>query len=250
MNVRPKALLSLFALISSACSIAPPTETPIASIPEEWNRGTAEALLVMLPGRGDRASTFVDAGFLDRDDNPLFDIVAVDAHFGYYMKRSLLPRLHDDIIQPAIDAGYQSVWLLGVSMGGLGSLLYASEHPDKIQGVILLAPYLGDAKLAAEVQAAGGLSSWNPDESGFKDHEVAVWAWLKESRAAQDPVPVILGFGRDDKFADSYAPLRVPLPELTVYEEAGSHNWATWHGLWRTIRADMQSSPETKKATQ
>lgn len=239
MKPRLRALLSFFAIVLSACGIAPPTEIPIPTIPTDRTQGDSSTLLVMLPGRGDRASAFVDAGFLETSGEADFDVVAVDAHFGYYMKRNLMPRLHEDVIQPARDAGYESVWLLGVSMGGLGSLLYASEHPDNIDGVILLAPYLGDPNLAMEIQAAGGLASWNPGDSKFKDHEVAVWAWLKESRASNNPVPVILGFGRDDKFAGFYAPLQDSIDGITVYERDGAHNWTTWRALWQTIRADI-----------
>ena len=80
----------------------------------------------MLPGRGDRGEVFVREGFEKAGQRLGFDTIMVDAHFGYYMKRSLIPALDEDIIQPALEAGYENIWLLGVSMGGFGSLLYFS----------------------------------------------------------------------------------------------------------------------------
>jgi pimeloyl-ACP methyl ester carboxylesterase len=184
--------------------------------------------------------SFVDAGFLDKVGAYDFDVLAVDAHFGYYMKRSLIPRLHEDVIRPAREAGYEHIWLLGVSMGGLGAILYAAEHPGVVDGMVLLAPYLGDPELAAEIQASGGLSAWNPDESQFKAHEVDVWRWLQASRTASEPVPILMGYGLDDRFAGYYGPLQGEVAGLRIYTEDGGHKWTTWARLWQTIQPDFE----------
>ena len=238
MNYKLRALLSFVAIALAACGIAPRTETPIPTIASNDER-QSKTLLVMLPGRGDRAGSFVDAGFLELDDSDKFDRVAVDAHFGYYMKRNLIPRLHEDVIQPAKNAGYESIWLLGVSMGGMGSILYANAHPDVIDGVVLLAPYLGDPELAAEIQASGGLANWNADQSDFPAHEVDTWRWLQKTRSDAEPVPILMGYGLDDKFAGFYAPLQDEIDGLRIYTEDGAHNWTTWRKLWETLRADL-----------
>ena len=47
----------------------------------------------MLPGMGDRADTFIKTGFLRAGEPQDFDVLAVDAHFGYYRDQSLITRL-------------------------------------------------------------------------------------------------------------------------------------------------------------
>ena len=127
----------------TSCAGTPPTENPIPSITSVVPDSSGKTLVVMLPGRGDRAENFVKADFVEIGNRQHFDVIAVDAHFGYYNERNLIPRLHDDIIVPAKKRGYENIWMLGVSMGGFGSLLYAAEHPEMVSGVILLAPFLG-----------------------------------------------------------------------------------------------------------
>ena len=198
----------------------------------------------MLPGRGDRAENFRDAGFLDTIKDKKFDAILVDAHLGYYKNRSLLPRLHNDVIIPAKENGYESIWLLGVSMGGMGSLLYVNEHPALIDGLILLAPYLGDPGLSTEVEASGGLATWSPEDSSFMKHEVAIWDWLKKTRTGEDEVPVYLGFGLSDRLAGSYGALQGDIGGLHVYTEDGGHKWTTWARLWSRIVIELESDTQ------
>ena len=122
----------------------------------------------MLPGRGDRAATFISNGFQNAGENYGFDTIAADAHFGYFRKRTLVERLHADIVLPAREAGYKKIWLLGISAGGFGSILYASQYPDEIDGVILLAPFLGEREAIDELVAGGGLATWSADGSELK----------------------------------------------------------------------------------
>ena len=63
------------------------------------------------------------------------------------------------MIDPARREGKDNIWLVGFSMGGLGSLLYLREHPEYIEGVCLIAPFLGDEEIIEEIQAAGGVRS-------------------------------------------------------------------------------------------
>jgi hypothetical protein len=107
---------TLIAFVFSGCGFAPRTETPIATITQPPTDKKSKTLIVMLPGRGDRAESFQKAGFLQRIAGKDFDVISVDAHFGYYKNRDLVPRLHNDVIIPAKQSGYESIWLLGVSM--------------------------------------------------------------------------------------------------------------------------------------
>ena len=232
----PKSLLTLIcAAMSLTACIAPPTESPIPSLEARATDPANKTLIVMLPGRGDRAEVFTREGFEEAGRQHGFDTIMVDAHFGYYMKRSLIPALHEDIIKPARDSGYESIWLLGVSMGGLGSLLYTTEHPDQVDGLVLLAPFLGDRDVIEEVDAAGGLASWNPEDSGVKDYEIAVWSWLQNETASDNPIPILLGYGESDRLASAYPVLIEPLGTDNIYPVEGDHNWTTWKVLWDEI---------------
>lgn len=241
MNSHSRTLaLLLVTLIVSGCIGMAPTEVPLPGIETADPNARHDTLVIMLPGRGDRADTFISQGFQEQGARLGFDTIAVDAHFGYYMKRSLLPRLHEDIVLPARSAGYKNVWLLGISMGGFGSLLYAAEHPDEVDGVILLAPYLGDRELAEEIDAAGGLASWSGEGSGFKDYEIGVWTWLQRATNGQRQTPVILGYGKSDGSAKTHAVLGDALESSSVYTLEGGHKWTTWKPLWEEIAAELE----------
>ena len=54
------------------------------------------------------------------------------------------------MIAPARARGYAGVWLAGASMGGMGTLLYERSRPGELDGLVLLAPYLGDRGLLEE----------------------------------------------------------------------------------------------------
>jgi len=123
---------------------------------------SAPCLIVFLPGRRDSPSAYrrhhfaemaaaagVSARFLE-----------ADAHLGYYQARTASTRLEQDIVAPARAAGAKKIWIVGISMGGLGGLLMAREHPD-LQGVVALAPFLGDTEPGL-VAKAGGLAAWTP----------------------------------------------------------------------------------------
>ena len=229
-------ILTVVTLAMSGCFGIPPTEEPLPAIETVNGDRRNETVIIMLPGRGDRADTFIREGFEQLGAVHGFDTIAADAHFGYYMKRSLLPRLHEDIVLPAREAGYENVWLLGISMGGFGSLLYASENPDLIDGVILLAPYLGERSSLEEIAASGGLQNWDSSSSRMEDFEIGIWTWLREAET-----PVILGYGEADSMADGYRQvMNSVLEPSNIYTLEGGHKWTTWKPLWERIAAELE----------
>ena len=241
LAVRITGFLAAILLALTACRSVPPTEVPIPSIAVIKSDSPNRSLIVMLPGMGDRADTFQTTGFLDGGDQWNFDVLAVDAHFGYYRERSLIPRLHEDVIIPAKVSGYENIWLLGISMGGFGSLLYAEQHPEIVSGIILLAPFLGEPEIARSIEADGGLDSWSPDDArGFEDYEIGIWSWLKDASSGSNNARVILGFGRSDRLAKNYGPLIDALDPDQVYQIDGGHKWTTWAPLWSQIAADLE----------
>lgn len=232
--MRLASVTSAAAFLSACAIMAPPAAVPMATVSTDNGGPHRDALLVMLPGFRDRAERFVDTGFVDAYAGQRFDLLSADAHYGYYRDRTLTERLHDDIIAPAKAEGYSEIWLLGISMGGLGSLLYANDFPSDVDGVILLAPFLGDRCIVEEIRAAGGLENWSGESTCTEDYEVDVWRWLKRTIAAGQ-IDVVLGYGTSDRLAPMYAPLLDVLPESRVHRVAGGHDWRTWTELWSEI---------------
>lgn len=224
-------------LLLGAAACLPPTVTPIRSVALE-DRASA-SLVVLLPGRFDEAEDFARRRFpeIAREAGGSFDIVAVDAHLGYYREQTIAERLEEDVIAPARARGYARIWLAGISMGGLGALIVSELHPGSVDGVFLIAPYLGPDEGAEAVAAAGGLARWEPpsgprDALDFPDR---IWASAKDLVAS--PRPVVLAFGRDDKLAATHRVLAAALPEERVLELPGGHDWTPWQEAWRRFVA-------------
>ena len=241
MNSRlTRSITLLVSVLLAGCLGLAPTEVPLPSIELTDSGSRHDSVVIMLPGRGDRADTFVREGFEKAGIRWGFDTIAVDAHFGYYMERSLLPRLHEDVIVPAHAAGYENVWLLGISMGGFGSLLYASEHPDQVDGIILLAPFLGDQEAIEYIASNGGLGNLAAVQTELEDYEVAVWSWLRDATSGAQSTPIVLGYGLSDGMAQGYRALVDVIDPSSVYTLEGGHKWTTWGPLWEKIAADLE----------
>jgi pimeloyl-ACP methyl ester carboxylesterase len=197
----------------------------------------SKSLVVLFPGRYDEAEDFARRRFpeIAREAGGTFDIVAVDAHVGYYQDGTIAERLEEDVIRPARARGYERIWLAGISMGGLGAIIYDDVHPGGVDGVFLIAPYLGPDDGAAAVATAGGLGLWEPppgprDALGFADR---IWAAAKDLVAR--PQPVVLAYGRDDKLAAAHRVLAAALPPGRVLVLPGSHEWEPWQAAWRSF---------------
>jgi pimeloyl-ACP methyl ester carboxylesterase len=232
---RGAIVLAAFAL--SGCAWMYPTAVPIHAAWTPRAEGErAPTLLVLLPGRGDGADAFAAHGFVDdvRASGAPVDVVAVDAHLGYYLKNTIVDRVWTDVIEPARRRGYAEVWVAGISMGGLGALALAREHGDALARVIVLAPFLGPAELLQQIAAAGGPARWTPTDA--RDPYQRLWASLKDRAASGAPTPKVqLAFGTSDRLASGHRLLAQLLPPVAVLEEAGGHDWVTWRKLWRRL---------------
>ena len=204
-------------------------------------------LLVCLPGIGDEAKDFEVWGFVDlvRAHSWAADILLVDAHYGYYADKSVLEQLRRDIIVPASSSGYRSIWLAGISMGGLGALLYASRYEEDVQGVITIAPFLGTRTLLEEIRVSGGLARWTSAVTAF-DEIRTVWCWAhaRSQRAPSSP-DIFLAFGEHDTFVDAHRMLAASLPTAHVVTAPGGHRWPVWRQLWseflrRHVRSEFK----------
>jgi pimeloyl-ACP methyl ester carboxylesterase len=200
-----------------------------------------ETLIVLLPGIQDTHDEFAAFGFAQavHDRGIKADVLAVDAHIGYYMRQTVLDRLKTDIVDQAKASGYRRIWLAGTSLGGLGALLYASRYGEEIEGVFAMAPYLGDKAFLKKLKdpTANGLLS--PQIAGESlrpravDFQIHLWRWLSRYFDEQRPSPhLYLGYGKRDKFAYGHDFLAEKLPKDNVIVIPGGHDWKTWSRLW------------------
>lgn len=217
------------------CGLYP--SVPIEKMEFRAGDKLAKQLVVLLSGRGATASYFKDNNWVElaRYNGIQVDFVAPHAHFGYYMTNALLPRLHQDVILPARQMGYESISLVGISMGGLGSILYSERFPEEIDSIYLFAPYLGDKKVHDEIRAAGGLANWQIKPENSQDWNHYIWRRLKEITDDEElNNKIFLGYGDEDKM-QGLDLLEARLPREHVIKVSGGHKDVVFTRLWELM---------------
>lgn len=194
----------------------------------------------MLPGSYSLPEEFQSEGFVKiaRAHHLAADLRLVDAHVRYYQNRTVIDRLAEDVIRPARAQGYRQIWLVGISIGAVGAMLYADAHPDDVDGVVIIAPYLGTRLTANEIQRAGGLARWPAPEVKADDIDTILWRWLQTQTTPDSTVkklPIFLGYGDDDRFRYNDEVLRAALPVERVFTAPGGHDWPAWRAVWERI---------------
>ncbi|MBV9106570.1 MAG: alpha/beta hydrolase [Verrucomicrobia bacterium] len=217
--------------------------------------GRGQRLFIFLPGRRDRASDFVRHGFITMTQSRIqsLDCVAVDATIGYYLDASVATRLQAEIIEPARRLGYREIWLVGVSMGGLGALFHEREYPGEANGLILLAPFLGnDLKLFAEIDAAGGAIPWARGQPAAEtapnagDFQRELWRFLGRMQTdQQSQLQIWLAYGDADRLVPGIERLKAILPAERVLKLKGGHTWEVWTSGFEEILAKIDWPADT-----
>lgn len=235
----PVTLITLLGALASSCAALRPAPQPMPVLRYPYAADPAPCLLVLLPGRWDRMEDFSRRGFLAdlRGTGLAIDAVAVDAHLGYYRRGTVLERLRNDVVGPARAAGYRQLWLVGISLGGTGAILYDFTFPGEVDGLLVLAPFLGEPAMVGEVASAGGVRGWNDQKTVGKPYEADLWRWAKRLTAAPDRTTVLLGYGVDDEFAPAHRLLAEVLPREHVFPQVGGHHWAAWRLAWQRFLA-------------
>lgn len=231
-------------LLLTGCAFVRVTPTPMPMERFAAPAGDANMLVVMLPGRGDRPGAYAKNGFVAKvqECNPHADIICPDAHIGYYYNKSIVERLHEDVLAGARER-YEQIWFVGISLGGMGTAAYAGEHPQNVDGAILLAPYMGSAAVIEDVRAAGGVRSWtHPEPDTPVQDSVSrfrqMWNWYRGVVTKPASAPeLFVGYGEQDRFAEANAMVAKELPHDRALTIPGGHKWTTWKPLFAELAA-------------
>jgi len=194
----------------------------------------APTRIVLLPAAYTGPEDFIREGFLTsaRKRDLAIDLAFVDVKLEHLSDRTILRRLRHEAVLPARAVGCTSVWICGISLGGFLALAYAERYPTEVDGLCLLAPYLGNRIVTGEIERAG-LLAWEPGELAADDDERRVWRFIKTQRQSS---PVLhLGFGSEDRFAPSHRMMAAALAPEAVDERPGGHDWPVWRELWENF---------------
>jgi pimeloyl-ACP methyl ester carboxylesterase len=191
--------------------------------------------LVMLPGAKNTPQQFLEHGFIRalRERDLAVDAMVLDAREDYYLDRNDIEKLLLEAFDEVKARGYRRIWMMGISLGGLGTMLCTLRRKTDIEGLLLLAPFLGTRGIVAEVAAAGGLQQGGPGHSG--DMERQFLAELGAAIADESFPGIYLGYGLEDRFLGASELLSACLPQHRVLTTPGGHDWETWRRLWEGL---------------
>ena len=195
--------------------------------------GGLTARIVLLPGAYHALEQFVGAGFdrALRDRGLAAELIVAAPELAHLNDRAWLTQLRREVIAPARERGAGALWLGGISLGAFMALRFAAEGTEALDGLCLLAPYLGSRIVAAEIAAQGTLANWRAERLGEDDDERRIWRFIQGLGTAVAP-RVFLGFGSEDRFADTQRLLASALPADSTHVIPGGHDWPVWRRLW------------------
>ena len=235
----PMLLLSLGMLLG--CFPRGDPSKPIPTVLVEAPR-KAQRLVVVLPGRADDLDDLRTSGIAQAVQAawPDADVILAGLTLGYYFQGEPEQRLHQEIILPALRRNYAQIWLVGASLGGMGAIQYDRAYPNQVTGTVLLAPYLGEKPVLAQIAAAGGLALWQPPPRPAAvtqdNFEPELWrylqTWQRNPSAARN---VWLAYGDTDRLRNAVPLLAPALPAGHVLERKGGHDWSVWSPATREV---------------
>jgi pimeloyl-ACP methyl ester carboxylesterase len=197
--------------------------------------GASATRIVLLPGAYHALEEFIAARFdrALRERQLAAELILAAPELAHLNDRSWLSELRTQVIAPARARGDGELWLGGISLGGFMALRFAAEGADALDGLCLLAPYLGSRIVAAEVAAHGGVASWTPPGAlADDDDDRRIWRFVQRLALKLEAPRVYLGYGSEDRFADSQRLLAAALPAASTRVIAGGHDWPVWRSLW------------------
>ncbi len=207
-----------------------PAKAPLKTTMHEGADDT-RTLVVMLPGFGAHDTTLDKNGVIPaaREAGLEADILAADLTYGYYISETWEDRMREDVFD-VYASQYDHIWVMGISMGGMGSLLTAKTFAEHVDGVVLFSPFLGRKKTLRAIQEQG-LERWvAPLEDPMWDE--ALWTHMQQwNRRGFSQPPLFLGHGDKDLGMRNLEWMQGLLPEDRVEVTAGGHTWPVWSEL-------------------
>ena len=166
------------------------------------------------------------------------DVIVADAHMGYFRAGSFEQRLREDVVAPARQRGYQSVWLAGISLGGFGAMRYARAYPGRGGRRRGAGAVCGDHRCVARSRRGGRPAALAPFVAGASRGTTSA-SCCSGCKATSIPVlgrpPLYIGYGDTDRL-QPYDPLMVPLlPPDRLLSAPGGHDWAPWKQMWTDV---------------
>lgn len=233
---RRRFTLASLALLTG-CGLQRRFADPEPPMPALHPCSTAAAdLVVMLPGAYSRPQDFVDEGFVETltARGRVADVLLADATMNRFIDGSVLGDLRREAIGPAQAAGRQRIWLVGISLGAMVALAYATRWPAGIAGVVMIAPYPGRRSLLAAIQAAGDPAAWLPQARPEAELDIEFEAWSGLARRRPDSLPrLFVGYGEDDRFHEGQRLMAQTVPPADRRTVPGGHDWPAWTALWQ-----------------
>jgi len=192
----------------------------------------APTRVLFLPAAYTGPEDFVRAGFARavRSRRLQMDLVFADMTLQHLTDRTILRRIRHELVLPARALGCESIWICGISLGGYIAMAYAERYPGEIDGLCLLAPYLGNHMVTSEIARARGVAAWQPGELAQDDDERRIWRFIKTHTTQS--VAIHLGYGGEDRFADGHRMMAEVLSPQDVQVIPGGHDWLIWSRLW------------------
>ena len=129
--------------------------------------------------------------------------------------------------------------------------MYARSHPGEMDGLVLLAPYLGGAALLREIGDAGGVAQWNagPEQPVNADNwQREMWRHIQRwSRNPDEASRVWLAYGDRDRLRKTMPLLAPALTQDQVLMRNGGHAWTVWSPAMGEVLRQADAKPDRSK---
>jgi hypothetical protein len=229
------AFALLLPVLVAGCSLRGAAGAPLAQelVPVR-PEAAAPTLVVVLPGRRDSIASMQRAGVPAAIQSawPQADVLLVGLTLAHFRAGDLAGNLQRQVIEPARRRGVRELWVVGASLGGMAAVLHDRDYPGAADGIVLLAPWLGDRALQQRIAAAGGLARWPAGPARAVDADTFQQeAWRHLQALAADPEHagrLWLGVGDGDRLRDGAELLAAELPPAQVRRRPGGHRWSVW----------------------
>lgn len=231
-------LIIVFTLSLVTCALLVDVKKPVELLWDKTGIKT-DRLIIFFPGLYDTAEKFKDEDFFSiaRKEGVSADLVSVNVNVFHLVKGMMIERVEKDIYETAKKKGYKNIWLVGVSLGGLNSLLFNIKHEKDLCGVVTLAPYVANTLLVEDLRDAKDIKNWKPstdaDKLALEKRLQQLWVWLKEQSSNNNLKKVYLGYGKQDRYVDAIKLFENILDKNHVVTVEGGHTWVTGQKIWQ-----------------